>query len=119
MVQQYDKTWPVERALWLAFAAKVRAEMAGGVGSQTDMTLIIPGERHVLTEEEKETLYRIFREVETKEEAAAASAVVEVRKHLEAEAAKGRMGDTQQTATEQSEPPKDKTKAKRPRKKPA
>lgn len=101
MVRQFDKTWPVERALWLTFTAKARAEKAGGVGRQTDMTLIVPGKQHILTVQEKELLYDLFREVETKEAAAAAEAEAEVLNYLQTEAAKEKTPETaQQTAAE-------------------
>lgn len=88
MVASYDKMWPVERALWLAFVAKARAEMAGGVGRQTDIAIIVPGQSHVLTYDEKEMLYDLFKQTQKKEDEAANDAVTVVRKHMEAQSAK-------------------------------
>lgn len=88
MVGRYDKTWPVEKALWLTFTAKARAEMAGGVGKQTDLVVISAGQRHILSEDEKKELYDLFARSSAQEDAASNAAVAEVRKRMEALAAK-------------------------------
>lgn len=88
MVAKYDKTWPVDKALWLTFVAKARAEMAGGVGNQTDMVIVAAGRRHVFTEAQKETLKKMFEDASKKEAAVADEVVAEIRKFIEAEAAK-------------------------------
>lgn len=82
MVGRYDKTWPIEKALWLTFTAKARAEMAGGVGSQTDLVIIASGRVHVATDNEKSLLYKLFRQTSEKEEAAAREAESAVRDYF-------------------------------------
>ncbi len=88
MVASYDKMWPVERALWLTFVAKARAEMAGGVGRQTDMAIISPGRTHIVTYAEKEWLYELFKHAQAKENAAAAEAIEAITSYMKAEATK-------------------------------
>ena len=119
MVARYDKTWPIEKAMWLTFVAKARAEMAGGVGSETDFVLIVPGQKHVLTNFEKSELYRLFEQTSKKEEAAAAEAIVEVRKYMETAAQKDQevsdglkqtTAASEPTKASEAEPPKSKRK---------
>lgn len=107
MVGRYDKTWSVERAMWLTFVAKARAEMAGGVGSETDLVLIVPGQKHVLTNSEKSELYRLFKQTSQKENEAAGEAIGEVKKYMEAAAAREKdVADGLNQTADQSEPTK-------------
>lgn len=83
MLAKFEKRWPLSKALWLTFSAKARAEVAGGVGPQTD--LIVIGARRGFVyagEEQKRDLYAMFRRVTEKENEAQEEAVRELHAYL-------------------------------------
>ena len=83
MVGKFDKTWSFAKGLWLTFSAKAKAEMSGGVGSQTDVVVITPGERIILTDDQKGVLREIFDRALDRETAAANDAAAEIQKFIE------------------------------------
>jgi hypothetical protein len=111
MVGKFDKTWSFAKALWLTFSAKAKAEMSGGVGSQTDVVVIAPGERIILTDAQKDTLREIFDRALAREEAAANDAAAEIQKYLEKTRDSSISADTS-TGTSQTAPPSDEQNAK-------
>jgi 20S proteasome alpha/beta subunit len=86
MVAGFEKRWPLAKAVWLTFAAKTKAEAAGGVGRQTDLVIVRAGGITAATSEEKERLKRLFGQVTEKEAAAAQEAVAEIEEYLRSSA---------------------------------
>lgn len=70
MVARYDKTWSLPKALWLAFSAKARAEVAGGVGPQTDLIVVTAGSIEYANDPQLAELYRLFGQMRDRERAA-------------------------------------------------
>jgi 20S proteasome alpha/beta subunit len=81
MLAKYEKRWSLSKALWLTFSAKARAEVAGGVGPQTDLIVIGPNRFTYAGEEQKRELYKLFERVIEKEKAAQDEAI-EVLEHF-------------------------------------
>lgn len=67
MVGQYDKKWPLAKALWLTFSAKARAQVAGGVGPETDLIIISPGKIEYTSDDHVKYLFGMFGRVRRKE----------------------------------------------------
>jgi hypothetical protein len=67
MVAQYEKQWSLPKALWMTFSAKASAQVAGGVGPQTDLMIISPGKITYATEQQIEALFGLFGRVRRKE----------------------------------------------------
>ena len=84
MVSQYDKQWPLSKALWLAFSAKARAQVAGGVGPKTDLIIIGPGKIEYATEEQIAHLFEMLKEVIRKEKTAQDEAVAQLEANIAA-----------------------------------
>lgn len=83
MVAGFDKKWPLAKTVWLTFSAKAKAESAGGVGKQTDLVIVRHGGRiSAATEDEKDRLYKLFKQVTEQEAAAALAAVTEIDAYL-------------------------------------
>ena len=75
MVAQYDRSWSFPRALWLAFSAKARAQIVGGVGPLTDLVVILPGKIEYSTPTQIDYLFGMFHRVRAKEQDAQNEAV--------------------------------------------
>jgi 20S proteasome alpha/beta subunit len=87
MVAGFEKRWSLAKTIWLTFSAKAKAEVAGGVGRQTDLVVIRPGGNiSPATPEQKDRLYELFKQVTAKEAEAAQEAVSEIETVLQASA---------------------------------
>jgi hypothetical protein len=86
MVAQYDKQWPLPKALWLTFSAKARAQVAGGVGPKTDLIVVTPGKIDYATEDQISSLMSVFGRVARKESEANDEAVAVLEGHIAAAA---------------------------------
>jgi hypothetical protein len=84
MLARYDKTFPFTKALWLTFAAKARAEIAGGVGERTDLVIVsaLPSTIYRVPAEQMAKLYDLFRRTEEKERAARGEAENELEEYV-------------------------------------
>lgn len=67
MFRRYTRDWPFERALFLSYTAKRRAETAPGVGVATDMIFIgpYPGGWQIVSPDSVEVLRKVHDEVRT------------------------------------------------------
>lgn len=88
MVAQYDKQWPLSKALWLAYSAKARAQVAGGVGPETDLIVIAPGRIDYATDAQTKYLFEMFKHARAKENDAQNEAVSVLEVNLAMGAAK-------------------------------
>jgi hypothetical protein len=100
MVAQYEKQWPLARALWLTFSAKARAQVAGGVGPQTDLMIISPGKIDYATDDQIGTLFGMFGRVRRKEREYNEEAVTKIEAIMAAASKEGPAADTGQGAAE-------------------
>ncbi|MFO1172558.1 MAG: hypothetical protein U1E49_16555 [Hyphomicrobiaceae bacterium] len=82
MLAKFEKRWPLASALWLTFSAKARAEVAGGVGPQTDLIVVGPNKIVFVGADQKDQLYRMFNDVTKKERAAQDEAVANLTEYL-------------------------------------
>jgi hypothetical protein len=107
MLAKYDKTWPFSKALWLTFSAKARSEVAGGVGEKTDLvTIFSPNNIYSANDEQKERLYRIFKNAIAKEGVARAEAEAEIDQYVKSyDRAQAANVDRRQTASTGDERP--------------
>jgi 20S proteasome alpha/beta subunit len=88
MLAKFEKRWPVEKTLFLTYSAKTLAEAAAGVGKQTDMVVIRPGNQiYALTKEDLDKLDSLLATASDKSEAARQEAYAEIREYI-AESAK-------------------------------
>lgn len=103
MVARFDKTWDFAKTLWLTFSAKARAEVAGGVGRQTDLVIVAPGGQIIpLPDSQKEILYSLFDQVRAEESAASDKAAAEIEGYIRSLSAKD--GGKEQTSTNDPTP---------------
>ena len=103
MVAGFEKRWPLAKTVWLTFAAKAKAEAAGGVGKQTDLVIVRAGGNiTAATPEEKERLYGLFKQVTDKEAAAAQEAVVEIEEYFRSSAPPPSANAAQRSPTDTS-----------------
>ena len=98
MVAQYEKQWPLSRALWLTFSAKARAQVAGGVGPQTDLMIISPNRIEYATEDHIKELFGMFGRVRRKEQEYNDEAVAKLEAHIGATPRASQAPDAGQTA---------------------
>jgi 20S proteasome alpha/beta subunit len=95
MVAQYDKQWPLSKALWLTFSAKARAQVAGGVGPKTDLIIVSPNAVDYATDSQLETLMDMFGRVARKEREYNDEAVAVIEASLAAALKKADHGEPQ------------------------
>jgi hypothetical protein len=116
MVEKFDKTWDAASALWLTFTAKARAELAGGVGTQTDVVAVtrFPPYTLALSDQERKLFYRIFERQRRREGTAFRDSAKEIAKRIFPAAPPEVAGATGgQTSTEERTPsPKAETNGK-------
>jgi 20S proteasome alpha/beta subunit len=83
MLAKFEKRWPLPNALWLTFSAKARAEVAGGVGPQTDLIAISSKGGIVYTEPgQKDDLYALFKRMTEREADAQREAIATLENYL-------------------------------------
>jgi hypothetical protein len=105
MVGQYDKRWPLAKALWLAFSAKARAQVAGGVGPKTDLIIVSPGKIEYASEMNIQYLNEMFGRVLRKEREYNDEAVTKLEANL-AQAAAAERAKPGSAPTQQGQPDK-------------
>jgi hypothetical protein len=101
MLAKFEKRWPVEKTMFLTYSAKTLAEAAAGVGKQTDMVVIRPGNPiYALTTEDLATLDGLIKTAAEKDEVARQEAYDVIRAYIEESARKA------EAASKESEPEK-------------
>jgi hypothetical protein len=98
MVAQYEKQWPLSKALWLTYWAKASAQVAGGVGPKTDLMIISPGNIEYATEQQTQFLFGMFGRVRRKEREYNDEAVARLEANMEAARQRDQQQQTEQTA---------------------
>jgi 20S proteasome alpha/beta subunit len=89
MLAKFEKRWPVEKTMFLTYSAKTLAEAAAGVGKQTDMVVIRPGNPiYALTTEDLATLDGLIKTAAEKDEIARQEAYGVIRAYIEESARK-------------------------------
>ena len=62
--RRYSPSLPLKKALLIAYEAKKKAEMAGGVGKMTDIVILDENGWHFLSEDSKDMLEKVYNSIE-------------------------------------------------------